>query len=153
MAEVYPQAVSTKLTEVIPDIYQRAEVKDGWIMLETDLKTGERVKIITQNGSDIYEISAVDNNRFQVAKLETGNMETETVFVYGREVNDFHTVDYEALSMLNVSATQEQQRMIEEMKATIEKLQAENLQLRIDFESRMQALEAKLSGSSPIVEK
>ncbi len=32
---------------------------------------------------------------------------SKTVFVYGREVNDFHTVDYEALSMLNVSATQE----------------------------------------------
>ena len=31
----------------------------------------------------------------------------EEVFVFGREVNDFHTVDYEAISMLNVSATQE----------------------------------------------
>ena len=29
-----------------------------------------------------------------------------TVFVYGKQVNDFHIVDYDALSMLNVSATQ-----------------------------------------------
>ena len=28
------------------------------------------------------------------------------IFVYGKEVDDFRTVDYEALSMLNVSATQ-----------------------------------------------
>ncbi|MCB0315960.1 MAG: tail fiber domain-containing protein, partial [Calditrichaeota bacterium] len=32
VAQVYPQAVTTNLTEVVPDIYQRAEVKDGWIM-------------------------------------------------------------------------------------------------------------------------
>ncbi|MCB0854693.1 MAG: hypothetical protein KDD63_20870, partial [Bacteroidetes bacterium] len=105
VAQVYPQAVSTNLTEVIPDIYQRAEVKDGWIMLATDLETGDRVKIITESGSDIYEISAVENDRFQIEAL---NIEGETIFVYGREVDDFHTVDYEALSMLNVSATQEQ---------------------------------------------
>ena len=36
-----------------------------------------------------------------IASLPDGN-----VFVYGKEVNDFHTVDYEALSTLNISATQ-----------------------------------------------
>jgi hypothetical protein len=29
------------------------------------------------------------------------------IFVYGKEVIDFHIVDYEALSTLNISATQE----------------------------------------------
>ncbi|MEZ4849532.1 MAG: tail fiber domain-containing protein [Bacteroidia bacterium] len=155
VADVYPQAVSKNLTEVIPDIYQRAEVKDGWIMLATDLKPGERVKIITENGSDIYEVSMVENNRFQVAESETGTMETETVFVYGREVNDFHTVDYEALSMLNVSATQEQQRVIEAQKSEIEALttrleQAEtkNMELQSDFEARLKTIESLLQSGA-----
>jgi hypothetical protein len=153
VAQVYPQAVSTNLTEVIPDIYQRAEVKDSWIMLATDLKTGERVKVITENGSDIYEISAIENDRFQVKAY---NIENQTVFVYGREVNDFHTVDYEALSMLNVSATQEQQRVIEAQQEEIEALkirleqsEAKNLELQSGFEARLKTIESLFeSGNS-----
>ena len=122
VAEVYPQAVSKTLTDVVPDIYQRAEVHDGWIVLATDLKVGERVKLITEESADIYEVSAVENDRFQV-QPETFNLQPETVFVYGREVNDFHTVDYEAIAMLNVSATQEQQRIIEEQQQRIEEQQ------------------------------
>ncbi|MCP4551438.1 MAG: hypothetical protein GY834_05235, partial [Bacteroidetes bacterium] len=49
-------------------------------------------------------------------------LDTDKVFVYGREVDDFHTVDYEAISMLNVSATQEQQRIIEAQQTEIEAL-------------------------------
>jgi hypothetical protein len=153
VAEVYPQAVTTDLTEVVPDIYQRAEVQDGWIMLPTDLKAGERVKVITENGSDIYEISAIENDRFQVT---ASNMEDQTVFVYGREVNDFHTVDYEALSMLNVSATQEQQRVIEKQQAEIDSQKSEIRTLRekvSNFETRFQALEALLQQENPSLQK
>ncbi|MEM6343214.1 MAG: hypothetical protein AAF927_05020 [Bacteroidota bacterium] len=42
-------------------------------------------------------------------------------------MDDFHTVDYEALSMLNVSPTQEQQRRIE-------KLEQENAALKAQVE-------------------
>jgi hypothetical protein len=33
----------------------------------------------------------------------------------GEKISDFHLVDYDALSMLNISATQEQQRLIEQL--------------------------------------
>jgi len=39
------------------------------------------------------------------------------VFVFGREVSDFRTVGHEALSMLNISATQEQVRMINRLQS------------------------------------
>ena len=113
VAEVYPQAVTRNLSEVVPDIYQRAQVKDDWIMLATNLKAGDRVKIITEENAEVYEVSQVKEGGFQVAELQTSNFELQSVFVYGREVKDFHTVDYEAIAMLNVSATQEQQRRIE----------------------------------------
>ena len=45
--KVYPQAVS-KTTGVIPDIYQKATVQKGWVKLATNLKSGERVKVITE---------------------------------------------------------------------------------------------------------
>jgi hypothetical protein len=119
VATVYPQAVSTNLTDVVPDIYQSAEIKDEWILLSTNLKIGERVKLIGKHTSEIYQVSNVSNSGFQVKGLAAG---TKEVFVYGREVDDFHTVDYEAISMLNVSATQEQQRIIENQEKEISAL-------------------------------
>jgi hypothetical protein len=42
--------------------------------------------------------------------------------VYGTEVPDFHVVDYDAISMLNVSATQELLRRIEALEKELEAL-------------------------------
>ena len=58
------------------------------------------------------------------------------MFVYGREVDDFRTVDYDALTMLNVSATQQ---LKTDTDAQLAALQQENAALR----SRLQALEAR----------
>ena len=144
VAEVYPQAVTNDLTEVIPDIYQRAEVKKGWIMLATDPKPGERVKLIGEQRSEVYEVLESEASRFKVAFPSTINRSPSTIFVYGREVEDFHTVDYEAISILNVSATQEQQRIIETQQKRIEALEAENARIEGTFEARLKALEALL---------
>ncbi|GLR17617.1 tail fiber domain-containing protein [Portibacter lacus] len=124
--EVYPQAVSSNLTDVIPDIYQRAVVNKGWISLETDLKVGERVKLITDHAAEVYEVTKVSPLGFQVKDLP---LSANKVFVYGREVDDFHTVDYEAISMLNVSATQAQQKLIEEQKEELAVLKVTVYQL------------------------
>jgi hypothetical protein len=57
--KVFPQAVS-KHTDVVPDIYRQASIQDGWVTLTTDLKKGERVKLITQKGEEgIYEVLEV----------------------------------------------------------------------------------------------
>ena len=131
VAKVYPQAVNNTLTDVIPDIYQRAEVKDNWIMLETTLLPGDRVKIITANQGKVHEVIAAEKERFQVAHLPDNCMR---IFVFGREVHDLHTVDYDAISMLNVSATQEQQSLIQKQQLQIEKMQTEMDDLRQRFE-------------------
>ncbi|MCB0841555.1 MAG: hypothetical protein KDD99_33020, partial [Bacteroidetes bacterium] len=140
VAEVYPQAVNSTTTEVVPDIYQQAEIRDGWIMLDNDLTEGERVKIISDQASEIYEVLASEKHRFQVKELKAGEGK---IFVYGREVHDFHTVDYEAISMLNVSATQEQQRIIEAQNQRIEALEAENQLLNSQIQ-KLQSLEDRL---------
>ncbi len=45
--------------------------------------------------------------------------------MYGPEVADLRTVDYEALSMLNVSATQELARQVAALQAANARLQAQ----------------------------
>lgn len=105
--QVFPQAVK-RSTDVVPDIYQRASVKDGWVTLNTDLKTGERVRLADQKAEKVFEVLETKPGAFRTAIQS----EDSEIFVYGREVNDFRTVDYDAVAMLNVSATQELNRRV-----------------------------------------
>jgi hypothetical protein len=132
--QVFPQAVTTS-TNVVPDIYTNATVVDGWVQLSTDLKVGDRVKLIGQRRAGIYEVRAVRPGAFRTdfnpgsnpapaapglkrdtlrARLKPEN---NHVFVYGREVKDFRSVDYDAISMLNVSATQELAKRVQKLEA------------------------------------
>ena len=119
LKSVYPQAVSLQ-TSVIPNIYKAAEIKEGYVALQTDLKKGDKVKLIfeddEQTNEELVKVLSTDKNGFTVDNKKEGK-----VFVYGKEVDDFHVVDYDAVSMLNVSATQELYKLILKQQKTIEK--------------------------------
>jgi hypothetical protein len=119
--KVYPQAVNQS-TSVVPDIFQKAGFKDGWVTLATDLKPGERVRLIGSKGESVHEVLEVAEGRFRTAFTTEG----DKVFVYGREVKDFRTVDYDAIAMLNVSATQQIKK---EKDAEVKALQEKNAAL------------------------
>lgn len=152
--KVYPQAVNT-ITDVIPDIYKPATINKGWVNLKTDLKIGEKVKLIFVNKEAVCQVVEVNENGFRVAETiaNTGNgiaryaamKETGKVFVYGREVNDFHTVDYEAIAMLNVSATQELLKMMNEANEKLAELEIKNKEID-DLKKRLEKLERRLGG-------
>ena len=136
--EFYPQAVS-KTTNRIPDIYKLADCKEGWINLKTDLKSGDHVWLIFNNKEELATVISVNENEFQVDLSKSGS-----VFVYGREVEDFRTVDYEAISMLNVSATQELLKRIEALEDQNNVLKAQNSEL-MKLKSKMETLERSVS--------
>ena len=123
--KVYPQAVS-KHTDVVPDIYQTADLKDGWVQLATDLKVGERVKLIGTKEEGVHPVLEVRPGAFRTDFKSS----TDKVFVYGREVNDFRTVDYDAIAMLNVSATQELARQQEAQSREIADLKQQVAELK-----------------------
>jgi len=108
--EIFPDAI-TKNTGVVPDIYKLAPCKDGWVSLATDLKKGERVKLITDKTSEICEVLEVTKDKFRTAFKP----EADQVIVFGREVNDFRSLDYDDISILNVSATQELAKRMEKL--------------------------------------
>jgi hypothetical protein len=116
--EVFAQAVSLS-TGVVPDIYQKATVNGEWIELATDLKPGEQVRIISADNTALMEVLEVAPDRFRVS----GALTEKEVFVYGRQVDDFHAVDYDAIAMLNVSATQELYRQLESLRAAQERME------------------------------
>lgn len=131
---VFPQAV-VKSTDVLPDIYELAPIQSGWVTLATNLKQGDRVRLIGEKNEGIHEVLEVVEGRFRT-DFVTSN---DQVFVYGREVDDFGSVDYEAIAMLNVSATQELARQIALQSTDLASLHVENRQLK----TRLAALEAK----------
>lgn len=173
LEQVYPLAVSTT-TNVVPDMMKKARMEDGWITLATDLKQGERVKIVVEGRqSEIVDVLEVKSNKFRTSfKASESAMvppagdsskvssvkpaekkKPKEVLVYGREVPDFHMVDYNAVSMLNVSATQQIKKDSDAAEAA---LRAENEALRarlatlegekVATEKRLVALEVALLG-------
>jgi len=125
---VYPQAVHLT-TDVVPDIYRKAEIKDGWVLLATNLKKGERVHLIGMKKDGIHEVLEVAPGKFRADFTPDGS----SVFVYGREVKDFGNVDYEALAMLNVSATQELNRRLEKQSKELAAQTAEITALKLQL--------------------
>ena len=148
--KVFPQAVR-KLESPIPDIFAEAAITNGWVQLATNLSVGEKVKLFTKQGEIQAEVTAVRADGFQVdTDLKSGN-----VFVYGRIVKDFRAVDYDAISMLNVSATQQLNRDLETVAAEsndeFSKLRSEldaKSQTIKQLESRLEKLEARLSNGN-----
>jgi hypothetical protein len=121
--KIYPEAVN-KQSSVIPDIYALAEkvaydsTKKELIvsMVKSyDLKIGDKIELVhPQKGKIRSTISAVNGNDFTVKDWYD---KADKIFVFGREVDDFRVVDYEALSMLGISAIQALAKENEEMKA------------------------------------
>lgn len=118
--KVYPQAV-TRIVGVVPDVFRKAAIKDSWISLKGEFKKGDRLSLMGRNGeSTVHEVLETRPDGFRTDLKTT----EEEVFVYGHEVDDLRTVDYEALAMLNISATQEINRRLESKTEEITALNA-----------------------------
>ncbi|PKV50551.1 endosialidase-like protein [Aquimarina sp. MAR_2010_214] len=131
--KVFPQAVNNTITQIVPNIYQASEINQGWVSLsDSNIKIGDKVKLIFTETTELVEVLEVTDKQIKVASKKEGK-----VFVYGTQVHDFHTVDYDAISMLNVSATQELIRQIEALKK-------ENETIKSVFFTKIEALEAKM---------
>jgi hypothetical protein len=109
---IYPEAVK-KGSGQIPDIYSpgRATKKSGdfftvTIEKELNLKVGDRVEIYGPDGLP-HSVTAESVSGKSFSGRMQGITDGANVFVYGHEVNDLRALDYDAISMLNVSATQE----------------------------------------------
>jgi len=157
VAEVFPQAVMTS-RRIIPNVYEQAstfQFANGMLTVTTgkahDFAVGNEIDLITPEGrlSNIKVASVKDAHTFTVAAEKAPS----NVFVYGKYVDDFKSVDYDALSMLNISATQEMYRQIQQLQQENAALRNENGALRTQsasIESRLSKVEAMLNGEPSI---
>lgn len=130
---VYPQAI-TKRVDYIPNVYALSEkvVFDNGQMTITlskahKIKTGDEVKMLTESGEEVFAtVTSVNTLSFTVNHVDNKQPQ---YFVYGIKVNDFLTIDYDAISMLNVSATQELTKKVAALELDNETLKAQNARL------------------------
>jgi hypothetical protein len=161
--KVYAQAVSTSVG-FIPDIYQQTnevEKTDAGYTLSFCESLcinshAKKIRVITAAGNFDMDVIAMPDNKTLVLKGDNLNLKQgEKVFAYGEEVADFRAVDYEALSTLNISATQELSKQINllkkensELKIKIEQLYQANCFLKEENNERLENLEASLKSLS-----
>ena len=127
--KILPDVVMTT-TNVVPDINafaQRLSLTGDQLTIVLDTKHGLQVGDRVSIGADKYS-----KNLFTVSKTESAQSFSvsewasalpEKLLVYGREVKDFKAVNYQEISNLNISATQELARRVAQ-------LEAENAALR-----------------------
>lgn len=145
---VYPIAI-TKNKGYIPNVYELASElssNDNITKISTiknhDFKTGDIVKLIVKDNGvkQVFVKDILDNNTFIIDEKLEGE-----VFVYGKEVDDLLNVDYDALSMLNISATQELYNRIVALEVENTKLKTENKSL-IDNQTSLETRLTKVEG-------
>jgi hypothetical protein len=127
LEKIFPSAVS-KSIDIIPNVYEVASTQTFDAALKTiaitttkkhDFIVGDEVKLITDSKEMIKKVTEViDEHSFKIESEEA----IDRIFVYGKKVNDFRTVDYEAVAMLNVSATQELFKRIVALEKQVETL-------------------------------
>jgi len=124
--QVYPQAV-TKTTGYLPTIFTMAQrvkpLGENTLLVvlgaKTDLQKGDHVKCYVKEKAYIFKVINVTEDFALVLEGQDFPEDFENFFVYGKEVNDYRNVDYDALSMLNVSATQALYKRVKELEKIV----------------------------------
>ena len=156
--EVFSEAV-TKSADFIPNIYAKSTScslsgENLTVVLAKNhgLKVGDELRLIDSLGNKDLKVAAVsDEKTFTVEGWKKEAAAPDWVFAYGKKVDDFRKVDYDRIHTLNVSATQELIRRVEQLEKENAALRQENGGLRSDLngiESRLLKLENLATGTA-----
>ena len=167
--EVLPYAVKQAEDHYIPNIYKLALYNNNIITFSThhNLESNGNIKLILYNNTeikvpytiidtlkiniDISELSDDNKPSNDLIQDEDGNDLVNNIFVYGTEVNDFHTLKKDAIWTIATSALQEVDRIqqadavkIQTLETEVSTLKTKNTELETqlaDLLARVTALE------------
>ena len=155
LREVYPQAVKL-ISNFVPNVYQkpisvRVDSVNNSMALHFSkphgLNKGDLLKIYVfdkLHEVTVKDIPSPETLAFNLNEKLDLSPSPKDIFVFGKMVNDYHTVDYEAVSMLNVSATQEIYRQLLQQKKESKKMINDLKKQLEDQNQRIKKLEEKL---------
>jgi hypothetical protein len=136
--EIIPEAIKIE-PSYIPNIYIMADYNAGIITFQLQptkvlIKLNDKIKCYDKDNNIVLVevIEIIDELTFRIKNLEKEYTDTK-IFIYGTEVDDFHTLNKDYIFTLNVCATQELHRRIE----------AQNIIIKSQ-DDRIKDLEAKV---------
>jgi hypothetical protein len=129
---VVPEAVN-RIQDYIPSVYDMAKsmVYDAnahTLRITThkphDFQAKDEIKLITIDKEHKVKVeSIIDANTFVISNWEKS---VDKLFVFGKRVDDFRTVDYDRLFTLGISSIQELSRRVEALEKENTVLKSEN---------------------------
>ena len=129
LKEVLPYAVQIR-KDFIPNIFKECSIVDHLLNIpDHDLKDGDLLKVsqVGENNSTTVRVQVVDDDHVEILAhlaeeskpmnaLKYHDWENEKeLFVYGKQIDDFHGIKKDYVYTLNVAATQEVARKQEHM--------------------------------------
>jgi alpha-tubulin suppressor-like RCC1 family protein len=156
--------------EIIPNEMRVIENPVWNIVHPTDVSDNKIYKLTINDlndtsGNILYrfyvsnDISGNDECKKEIYSLEDDpksflfDQSWNNVFLYGKKVDDFHTLDKQKLFSLNFSATQEIDRIQQKQVLDIESLKVENMQLKTEVATLKTQMENILSRLSELESK
>ena len=130
LKKVYPNAVRVIGAQYVPSIYavptsvEKRPKNTLRIALSKahELEVGDDLQLFGSKSAISGTVTHLHGDQsfsVQLSDPASMNQADSSLFVYGKLIKDFHSVDYEALAMLNVSATQELAQQLKEAQQTI----------------------------------
>lgn len=109
--EIIPEVIN-KHKDYIPNIYKNVDYYDedeNKIYIKTnDLSIGDKIKIYdSKNKEHLKEVIGITDNYITIDSSIENYEKDSPVFLYGKEIPDVKNVNYEALFIINMKATQE----------------------------------------------
>ncbi|OON70107.1 hypothetical protein B0919_05040 [Hymenobacter sp. CRA2] len=158
--EVFPQAVNQH-AGFLPDIYAAAvkvETRADSLLVLTlpaapaaAAQPGQRLKLISAGGEIVGTVKAATGNTLVVRGAR--QLAGQQVFVFGLEHADVRTVDYEALAMLNVSATQELARQVAELQKQNAALRQQNQTQGTRLDQQQASLQTQAAQTADLAQR
>ena len=121
--DVFPNSVKL-ITDYIPNVYKKYNISNNIITTDEDLtnllSNNDKIQIIEKytEKKDNYQILEITSNSIKIDK----SINYDECFIYGKEVDDFHTLSKEYIFTLNVCATQDLYKIIQQQQETINQL-------------------------------
>ncbi|TKC06796.1 hypothetical protein FA048_16495 [Pedobacter polaris] len=155
--KVYPLATNVSF-RTLPNVFQTAistkKIQDSLYVITIEktplLNIGDELELKSQSAEEIVvKIMAVNKNNITVKSAVALN-EQPSIFVYGTKAKDVLTVDYDAIGMLNVSATQELAKIIAQQQLLIVELNKQNAALKNEQATTKNTLDQILARLAPL---
>jgi hypothetical protein len=123
--KVIPDAIKYK-RDFIPNIYKKISFEglgDKTIILdlsEYNIKVGDNIQLIEDGDKSIEsKVIEIKDNKYILKLKEKINTTQSKIFVYGKEIDDYHVLDYNHLFTLNLDATKKLNDKIKELEQQI----------------------------------